>query len=274
MMLSNAIRESTSAIKIRTNVASLVGLVLGSGLGDLADEIEDAVSIPYKDIPHFKLSTAIGHEGKLVIGKLANKAVVAMKGRLHFYEGYDISDIAYPIHVMRELGVRYLILTNAAGGINLSFSPGDLVLIRDHINFGFKNPLRGENDDSLGERFPDMSNAYDAQWRKRVKELASNNGISLREGTYLWTTGPSYETPAEIRAFRRLGADMVGMSTVPEVIVANYRKMKVLGISCISNMAAGILDKPLTHEEVLEVTASIKNKFERLVKLIIEELQE
>ncbi|MCD6238549.1 MAG: purine-nucleoside phosphorylase [Thermotogae bacterium] len=272
MSLSEMLQESVSLIRKYTDRVPVIGLVLGSGLGDLTDEIKDTVSIAYKDIPHFKLSTAIGHEGKLIFGELANKAVVAMKGRLHFYEGYNISDITYPIHVMKELGVKYLILTNAAGGISLSFSPGDLVLIRDHINFAFKNPLRGRNDDTLGERFPDMSNAYDARWRKRVKEISAKNGMNLQEGTYLWTTGPSYETPAEIKAFRNLGADMVGMSTVPEVIVANYRKIKVLGISCISNMAAGILNKPLTHEEVIEVTGSIKDKFKRLIRVIIEDV--
>lgn len=246
-----------------------VGLILGSGLNDLADEITDAVAIPYKEIPHFPSSTAPGHKGQLVIGMLQGTQVITMQGRFHHYEGYDMKVIAFPIRVMKLLGVETLILTNAAGGVNTSFSPGDLMLITDHIKFGGGHPLIGPNDSEFGVRFPDMSKAYTPELQNVVKKAATGLGIKLQEGVYTYLTGPCYETPAEIRMLRTLGADAVGMSTVPEVITASHAGMKVLGISCISNMAAGILDQPITEEEVIEAGQQVKGTFARLLKEII-----
>lgn len=231
-----------------------IGLVLGSGLGVLADEIENPVIIPYHEIPGFTVSTVVGHKGQLVIGKLQGKQVVAMQGRFHYYEGHGLDAVVFPIRVMKMLGVETIIVTNAAGGINENYQPGNLMLIADHINMTFRNPLIGPNDEQLGARFPDMSEAYSKALRGLAKEVAAEQGIELQEGVYVGLLGPSYETPAEIRMLRILGGDAVGMSTVPEVIVAKHMKMNVLGISCISNMAAGILEQPLSHEEVMETT--------------------
>ncbi len=246
-----------------------IGLILGSGLGVLADLVENGVTIPYEDIPHFPVSTVEGHAGELLLGKVEGKHVLMMKGRFHMYEGYGVETVSFPVRVMKELGVEKLLVTNAAGGINTSFEVGDLMLIRDHINFTFRNPLIGPNHSELGVRFPDMSEAYSRRLRETAKEVAAEQGLKLQEGVYLGLLGPSYETPAEIRMMRTLGGDAVGMSTVPEVLVARHAGMEVLGFSCISNMAAGILDQPLSHAEVMETTERAKPKFLKLVLGII-----
>ena len=251
------------------NVKPEIGIILGSGLGDFAETIERAVVIDYKDIPGFKQSTVQGHSGQLIFGTLAGKNVVAMKGRIHFYEGVDIDDVVFPTKVLCELGITTLIVTNAAGGVNEGFRPGDLMIITDHINFNGKNPLIGPND-GKGERFPDMSYAYDPKMAGKVAEIAESLKIKHQSGVYMYMTGPSYETPAEVRMARILGADAVGMSTVPEVIVANHRGVKVIGISCITNMAAGILDQPLEHEEVIAISARVADDFQALVTRTIE----
>lgn len=248
-----------------------IGLILGSGLGGLADELENPVMIDYADIPDFPKSTAPGHKGRLALGTLSGKKLVCMQGRFHYYEGWDMADIALPIRTMKRLGIRSLIVTNAAGGINPDFEAGDLMLIADHINFMGANPLRGVNDDTVGPRFPDMSHTYSEPMRASARKAAQRLGITLREGVYLACSGPSYETPAEIRAFRALGADAVGMSTVPEVITAAHCGLPVLGISLISNMAAGLSSHPLSGEEVIEMG---KRKAEQLKKLVSEILYE
>jgi len=249
-----------------------IGLILGSGLGVLAEEIEDAVKIPYEEIPEFPVSTVEGHVGRLVWGKLQGATVLAMQGRFHYYEGYSFDKVTFPIRVMKALGVQQLIVTNAAGGVNEDFQPGDLMIISDHINNMGNNPLIGPNDPELGVRFPDMTEAYSKRLRKLARNVAETLNIKIREGVYVGNTGPSYETPAEIRMLRALGGDAVGMSTVPEVIVARHAQIEVLGISCISNMAAGILDESLTHEEVIETTNKVQAQFLRLVKAIVAEM--
>lgn len=246
-----------------------IGLILGSGLGILADEIEAPVKIPYHSIPDFPVSTVEGHTGQLVFGQLNGVEVVAMQGRFHYYEGYSFDKVTFPVRVMKQLGVETLIVTNAAGGINKSFTPGDLMLISDHINNMGSNPLIGQNDTKLGPRFPDMSEAYSRQLRDKAKAIAVELQIPIKEGVYVGNTGPSYETPAEIKMLRTLGGDAVGMSTVPEVIVARHASLNVLGISCISNMAAGILDQPLTHDEVIETTEKVKADFIKYIKAIV-----
>jgi purine-nucleoside phosphorylase len=259
-------------IKMKINSTPVVGLILGSGLGILADEITNPVTIPYNEIPEFPVSTVEGHAGQLVIGDLKGKKVVAMQGRFHYYEGYSMEKITFPVRVMKEIGVEQLIVTNAAGGINTSFEPGNLMVITDHINLMGTNPLMGPNENDLGVRFPDMSQAYTPRLQKIAKDAAAETGVMIREGVYIGNTGPSYETPAEIKMLRKLGGDAVGMSTVPEVITATHGNLDVLGISCISNMAAGILDQPLTHDEVIETTEQVKVDFLTLVKTIVEKL--
>lgn len=249
-----------------------IGLILGSGLGVLADDIKDAVKISYSDIPGFPESTVEGHAGQLVLGKLNGVMVAAMQGRFHFYEGYTMDKVTFPVRVMKELGIETLIVTNAAGGINESFEPGDLMLISDHINNTGTNPLIGLNDDNLGVRFPDLSEAYSKRLRLLAKNTAGKIGLSIKEGVYVANTGPSYETPAEIRMLRVMGGDAVGMSTVPEVIAARHSNLEVLGISCISNMAAGILDQPLSHDEVIETTEKVKSSFLQYVKELVGEI--
>lgn len=268
-MVNDRILEATTYIKNKLNSTPTIGLILGSGLGVLADEITEATTIPYEEIPHFPVSTVSGHAGQLVIGRLREKQVIAMQGRFHFYEGYSMEEVTFPVRVMRKLGVSHLIVTNAAGGINENYHAGDLMFITDHINNMGTNPLIGKNDESQGVRFPDMSNAYDPSLISMAEKCANDNGITYRKGVYVGNTGPSYETPAEIKMLRLLGGDAVGMSTVPEVIVANHVGMKVLGISCISNMAAGILDQPLSHEEVIETTDKVRSNFLALVKEIV-----
>ncbi|RED61602.1 purine-nucleoside phosphorylase [Cohnella lupini] len=263
------IEEAAAFIRSTTEVRPEIGLILGSGLGVLGDELEDAVTIPYEDIPHFPVSTVEGHAGELLIGKLQGRSVVLMRGRFHMYEGYEPERTALPVRVMKALGVTKLLVTNAAGGVNLSYKPGNLMLISDHINLTGKNPLVGPNDNALGVRFPDMSDAYSRRLRAIAKETAAELGFSVQEGVYVGLLGPNYETPAEIRMLRTLGIDAVGMSTVSEVIVARHSGIEVLGISCISNMAAGILDQPLSHEEVMETTELVKEQFLSLVLTVI-----
>ena len=265
----NKIKEAVTFIASKTTDLPKVGLVLGSGLGSLADKIENPTIIKYTDIPNFPKSTVEGHAGQLVIGKLSGKVVVAMQGRFHYYEGYPLKDVTFPIRVMTSLGVESLIVTNAAGSVNTEFTPGDLMIITDHINFTGQNPLIGENLNDLGPRFVDMSKPYNREYIKMTKEIGEKLGLNLKEGVYMWFTGPTYETPAEVKLARIVGADAVGMSTVPEVIIANHENIKVLGISCITNMASGILDQPLNHEEVVETSNKVKNNFERLLIEII-----
>lgn len=267
------IKEAASFLKEKFEETPTIGLILGSGLGVLADEIENPVKIPYNEIPNFPVSTVEGHAGQLVFGTLKGAKVIAMQGRFHFYEGYSLDKVTSPVRVMKELGVETLIVTNAAGGINESFQAGDLMLITDHINNMGTNPLIGPNDANIGVRFPDMSQSYDLKLRDLAKQKANELKIKLQEGVYVGNTGPSYETPAEVRALRILGGDAVGMSTVPEVIVAKHSGLNVLGISCISNMAAGILDQPLSHDEVMETTEMVRANFLNLVKGIVEKIQ-
>jgi purine-nucleoside phosphorylase len=270
--ITQQISEASQYISKQTSTIPEIGLVLGSGLGVLADQIEQAQVIPFGDIPHFPVSTVEGHAGELIVGSLQGKSVILMKGRFHMYEGYGVEKVSFPIRVMKALGVKTLLVTNAAGGVNTSYEPGDLMLIKDHINFTFRNPLMGPNDNSLGVRFPDMSEAYSKQLRNAAKQVAEQAGIKVQEGVYIGLLGPSYETPAEIRMMRTLGADAVGMSTVPEVIVARHAGIQVLGISCISNMASGILEQPLSHQEVMETTERVKEKFLKLVLGVIPHL--
>jgi purine-nucleoside phosphorylase len=242
-----------------------IGMVLGSGLGGLADELQDAVAISYKDIPYFPVSTVFGHKGRLVVGTLEGKRVMCMQGRFHYYEGYGMDQVVFPIQVMHALGINNLLVTNAAGGVNSSYTC-DLMLITDHIKLIADSPMRGPNYDTLGERFFDMTNAYDKRLSALAREEAKRLGITLHEGVYMFFAGPSYETPAEVRAARILGSDAVGMSTVPEALAASHMRMKVLGISCITNMAAGILDQPLNHAEVMETSDRVKEAFTLLVR--------
>ena len=245
------------------------GLVLGSGLGDLADEISDPIVIPYADIPHFPVSTVAGHAGRLVIGKLEGKNVICMQGRFHYYEGYEMDQLVFPIQVMKLLGVKRLILTNASGCVNRNWEPGNLMLITDHIKLAPQCPLRGHNEDSLGLRFFDMTRAYDPELLDIARKEAKRLGIPLKEGVYMFFSGPNYETPAEVRAAAALGADAVGMSTVPEVIAAAHCGLSTLGLSCMTNMGAGMDSKPLDHEEVLETGLRVKGQFTSLVKAIV-----
>ncbi|HPP87553.1 MAG TPA: purine-nucleoside phosphorylase [bacterium] len=264
------IKSSAEYIQKRINVQPEIGLILGSGLGDLADEIEDAVRLKYEDIPLFPVSRVEGHAGCLVIGKLNGKIVCAMQGRFHYYEGYSISEVTYGVRTMKLLGINKLIITNAAGGANKKFKPGDLMIITDHINNMGTNPLIGDNLDIFGPRFPDLTFAYDREYIKETLKIAKKIDIKVQTGVYCANTGPSYETPAEIKMMRRWGADAVGMSTVPEVIAAAHAGMRVLGITCITNMASGILDQELTHTEVMETSKRVKEKFKSLVKKVLE----
>lgn len=256
-------------IRSKTKLRPKIALVLGSGLGAFADGLESATRIPYERIPHFPRSTAVGHAGRLVIGNVEDVAVAAMQGRVHFYEGYSLKDVIFPMRVFGRLGIRAAILTNAAGGINLGFKQGTLIVMRDHINLQGSNPLIGPNDERFGPRFPDMTHAYSKTYRAAALEEARRLGIEVSEGVYAALPGPSYETPAEIRYLRAIGADVVGMSTVPEVIAARHMGMHVLGISCVTNMAAGILDKPLDHGEVLATGERVKDNFIALVRAVL-----
>ncbi len=269
MNFAAQIKEAAQYINGKIEIKPEIGLIMGSGLGVLGDHLEQAVTIEYKDIPHFPLSTVEGHAGELLIGLLSGRPVVLMRGRFHMYEGYGPELTAFPVRVMKALGVHTLLVTNAAGGINLDFASGNLMLISDHINLTGRNPLIGPNEDELGARFPDMSEAYSKRLRAIAHEVATAQGMTIREGVYAGLLGPSYETPAEIKMLRILGADAVGMSTVAEVIAARHTGMEVVGISCISNMASGILDQPLSHIEVMETTERVKLQFLGLVSALI-----
>jgi purine-nucleoside phosphorylase len=256
----------------RTALRPKIALVLGSGLGGFADDFAQVTKIPYAQIPHFPQSTAIGHAGQLVIGKVEGVVVAGMQGRVHLYEGYSVKEVSFPIRVFARMGVKAVILTNAAGGIK--FVQGRLVVIRDHINLQGVNPLSGLNDERFGDRFPDMSTAYDKRFREMTVGQGNRLGIGIDEGVYAALAGPSYETPAEIRYLRTIGADLVGMSTVPEVIAARHSGMRVLGISCVTNAAAGILDQPLNHREVLETAARVRGEFVALLKAVLPKIEQ
>lgn len=264
-------RKAASYIKEQGVNEVEVGLILGSGLGELADEIVDRIVIQYTDIPSFPISTVEGHEGQLVYGTLGEKKVLALQGRFHYYEGYSMNTVTFPVRVMNALKTESLIVTNAAGGVNESFTPGDLMLITDHINFFGTNPLIGKNDPKFGPRFPDLSVAYDAEYREHAEEVATKLGIDLKKGVYFGVTGPTYETPAEIKMIRTLGGDSVGMSTVPEVIVARHAGIRVVGISAITNYAAG-MGKELNHEDVIEVSAQIRVTFKEFITSLLKRI--
>ena len=269
---SAQLAEARDYLVQRVRILPELGVILGSGLGAFADLVQEKQVIPYKDIPHFPISTVEGHAGQLVFGNVEGRTVVVMQGRFHYYEGYTMHEVTFPIRVMQELGVTGLVVTNAAGGINPDFNPGDLILIKDHLNMMGDNPLRGANLSNLGPRFPDLSEAYNLDWRQKALVIARELGINPQEGVYAAMSGPNYETPAEIRFLRSIGADMVGMSTVPEVIVANHGGMRVLGISCVTNMAAGILDQKLSHVEVMETAARIEKQFVHFVQALVRSL--
>jgi len=258
----------------QTSLRPKIALVLGSGLGAFAEEFSAAARIPYAKIPHFPQSTAIGHAGQLVIGKVGQVAVVGMQGRVHLYEGYSVKEVTFPVRVFARMGVKAVILTNAAGGIKREFAQGSLVVIKDHINLQGVNPLSGPNEERFGERFPDMSVAYDRRFREMTMGEGNRLGIGMHEGVYAALSGPSYETPAEIRYLRTIGADLVGMSTVPEVIAARHSGLRALGISCVTNAAAGILDKALDHREVLETAERLKGQFIAVLKAVIPRIAE
>lgn len=264
-----------AAATIQARISPLrptVGLVLGSGLGAFADRLEDQVAIEYGDIPHFPVSSIPGHAGRLVVGRLGPLTVAAMQGRVHFYEGHDLKRVTFPVRTLIQLGCKTLIVTNAAGGVNPELSPGNLVVISDHINLFPEGPLRGENDERLGPRFPDMTRAYAPELRALALAAGARAGVPLREGVYAGLPGPSYETPAEIRMLRVLGADLCGMSTVPEVIVANHQGARVLGLSCVTNMAAGITGAALSHEEMTETATRVRAAFSALLEAILRDL--
>lgn len=263
------IAGAASILRARLGEPPVCALVLGSGLGGFADAIESPAVLPYGEIPGFPSSTAPGHVGRFVAGELDGVRLLAMQGRFHCYEGWDAARIAFPVRVLRAYGVKVLILTNAAGGVNMDFKPGDFMIISDHLNLSGRNPLVGSNDERVGPRFPDMSRAYDPALRALAKDVAAGLDLGIHEGVYAWFLGPSFETPAEIRMARLVGADAVGMSTVPEVIAAAHCGLRVLGISCITNMAAGILNQPITGEEVLEISARRQPDFSALVRGII-----
>jgi purine-nucleoside phosphorylase len=264
--------EAAKFLLSRTPLRPRVGLILGSGLGAFAEELTDPARTPYSQIPGFPESTAIGHAGQMVVGKANEIPVAAMQGRVHLYEGYAPSQVAFPVRVLGRMGVRALIITNAAGGINLQYKQGALVVITDHINLQGKNPLVGANDERFGARFPDMTGAYTRSYRQSALAGARRLGQTIYEGVYAGLLGPSYETPAEIRYLRTIGADLVGMSTVPEVIAARHMGIKILAISCVTNMAAGIVDQPINHEEVLETAQRVHGDFVGLIKAVLPEI--
>ncbi len=264
---------AAQSILQRTSLRPRIGLVLGSGLGGFADSLTDAARIPFHEIPAFPRSTAIGHAGQMVIGNAGTVPVAVMQGRVHLYEGYSPQQVAFPMRVFGRMGIHSVILTNAAGGINLNYQQGALVLIRDHINLQGTNPLVGPSDDRFGVRFPDMTHAYAKDYRAVAKEEAAKLGMNLHEGVYAALLGPSYETPAEINYLRIIGADLVGMSTAFEVIAARHLGIKVLAISCVTNMAAGILDQPLSHQEVMETGERVKSSFEALLRAVLSRIE-
>lgn len=264
------IEETVDFLKKKIQVKPDIAVVLGSGLGFLTNEFEDKQEIDYKEIPGFAVSTIQGHAGKLIIGKLGGKNVIAMSGRFHLYEGHDVSKVVFPVRVFKKLGVENFLVTNAAGGVNRNFKAGDLMIITDHVGFFAPSPLKGENLEEFGPRFPDMSQIYNKELVDIAEQMAKKVGVNVKKGVYMYCQGPSYETPAEIRAADRLGVDAVGMSTVPEVIAANHAGMNILGISCITNMASGILPQPLSHDEVKKTAQEAGEAFCKLVTKIVE----
>ena len=272
MKYFDQVEEAAEAIRARVPEVPGVAIILGSGLGDFAGSLGGAVEVPYGELPHWPASRVIGHSGKLVVGKTNGRTIVALAGRSHLYEGHDVRRVAFAVRVLGRLGIHTLILTNAAGGVNTSFARGALMVIDDHINLTGHNPLVGENDERFGIRFPDMTEVYSARLRHVADEAARALNLTLPHGIYAALLGPSYETPAEIRYLRTIGADAVGMSTVPEAIVARHMKMGVLGISCITNMAAGVLPQPLDHAEVMETAAKVRGQFIALLECIIGQL--
>jgi len=272
MKYFDQVEEAAEAIRARVPEVPGVAIILGSGLGDFAGSLGGAVEVPYGELPHWPASRVIGHSGKLVVGKTNGRTIVALAGRSHLYEGHDVRRVAFAVRVLGCLGIHTLILTNAAGGVNTSFARGALMVIDDHINLTGHNPLVGENDERFGIRFPDMTEVYSARLRHVADEAARALNLTLPHGIYAALLGPSYETPAEIRYLRTIGADAVGMSTVPEAIVARHMKMGVLGISCITNMAAGVLPQPLDHAEVMETAAKVRGQFIALLECIIGQL--
>jgi len=272
-IMMQKIKETSEFLKSKISMIPEVGIILGSGLGGLADKITDAVSFSYCDIPNFPVSTVEGHSGKLIFGKLGGKNVVAMQGRFHYYEGYGMKEVTFPVRVMKMLGVEYLFVSNAAGGLNPKFNVGDIMVITDHINYFPENPLRGKNLDEMGVRFPDMSKAYDPDLIKLADEVAQKEEISLRKGVYIGSTGPTLETQAEYRLFRLFGADSTGMSTVPEVIVANHQEMKCFGLSVITNVGEKEdLNEETTHDEVQNVAGSVEPKMTKIIIGLLERL--
>jgi purine-nucleoside phosphorylase len=263
------VHRAAERVRSTSRIMPDVAVVLGSGLGDFASSLEHATSIGYEDIPNWPAANVVGHEGRLVIGDVSGRPIVALSGRAHFYEGHDLQTVTFATRVLGALGVKVLILTNAAGAINTSFTPGDLMVIDDHINLLGSNPLVGPNDERFGVRFPDLTNVYSPRLRRIADEVAQTQGRTLRHGIYVAWHGPSYETPAEVRYLRSIGADAVGMSTVPEAIVARHMGIEVLGISCITNLAAGVLPQPLNHEEVLETAKRVRGEFLSLLNAVI-----
>jgi purine-nucleoside phosphorylase len=266
------VEEAAAAVRARCGALPQTAIVLGSGLGDFADTLLDAIATSYGELPHWPASRVVGHAGRLVIGNVGAHRIAALAGRVHFYEGHDLATVVFATRVMGRLGVRQLILTNAAGGVNTGFAQGALMVIDDHINLLGSNPLVGPNDERFGARFPDMSEVYSARLRRIADEAARERGIAISHGVYVALHGPSYETPAEIRYLRSIGADAVGMSTVPEAIAARHMGLEVLGISCITNMAAGVLPQPINHEEVLETTRRVRGDFISLLEGVIAKL--
>ncbi|GAE30972.1 purine-nucleoside phosphorylase [Halalkalibacter hemicellulosilyticus] len=271
--LLEAINESTEFIQAKMKHTPKIGLILGSGLGELANEVENPIRINYKDIPHFPVSTVEGHAGQLVIGSLEGQDVIAMQGRFHYYEGYTMQEVTFPVRVMKALGVELLLVTNACGGMNKSFSPGDLMVITNHLNMTGDNPLIGTNFEELGPRFPDMSHAYTPELVTFVEKTAKSLDIQIQKGVYAGVTGPTYMSGAELIMLRKLGGDVIGMSTVPEVIVARHASMKVIGISCITDMAIGEEIQGITHEEVVEVANKTKPIFIKLVRELVAKVE-
>lgn len=272
--MKERIEACVKSIQAQTDRRPEIAITLGSGLNDFIDQLEDKLEVSYKDIPGFPLPTVEGHEGKLIFGTYRNVQVVVLDGRVHYYEGYSQQEVIIPVRVLKMLGVKTLILSNACGGLNPDFKPGDIMMITDHINMSGSNPLIGKNLDAFGTRFPDMSEVYRKEYWQTIQAKAEKEGIKTKQGIYMMYSGPSFETPAEIRAFRILGADAVGMSTVPEAIAAIHAGMQVIGISVITNMAAGMLDQKLTHEEVLETAQKVRQPFARIIALAIETIQE
>jgi purine-nucleoside phosphorylase len=271
-MTWDRVEEAAAAVRSRCGTLPETAIVLGSGLGDFADTLLDAVAVPYGDLPHWPASKVVGHAGRLVVGNVAGKRVAALSGRAHFYEGHDLATVVFATRVMGRLGVKQLVLTNAAGGINTSFAQGALMVIDDHINLLGGSPLIGPNDERFGPRFPDMSEVYSARLRRLADAAARAKGVPVSHGVYVALAGPSYETPAEIRYLRTIGGDAVGMSTVPEAIAARHMGIDVLGISCITNMAAGVLPQPLMHDDVIETARRVRGSFIALLEGIIERL--